>query len=71
MTKPAWMAVHTHTHTHTHTHRQNWILAVNNLWGGSSCPLYARSSWNLECWFFAKGGKLEDPQKTPWNKDES
>ena len=32
---------------------------------------FARLSWNLECWFFAEGGKLEDLQKTPWNKELS
>ena len=31
MAKPAWMAVHKKIN--------NWILAVDNPWGDSSCPL--------------------------------
>ena len=32
---------------------------------------FASSNWNLECWSFFEGGKLVDPKKTPWSKDES
>ena len=32
---------------------------------------FARLNWNLECWYFAERGKLEDPEKTPWSKDKN
>ena len=32
---------------------------------------FARLNWNLECWYFAERGKLEDPEKTPGSKDKS
>ena len=32
---------------------------------------FVRSNWNLECWYFAERGKLEDPEKTPWSKDKN
>ena len=37
---------------------------------GSSSTV-SRSNWNLEVLIFVEGGKPENPEKNPWNKDEN
>ena len=33
--------------------------------------LISGSNWNLECWFFAEGGKPENPEKNPRSREEN
>ena len=67
-----WQSLHGWQYTNTHSKKKKKLdISSGQSVGWLFLSTFARLSWNLECWFFAEGGKQEDPQKTPWNKDES